>query len=258
MCYDPAAVAAYAGSSRRVPTGPPRTTSGRSIVAQTGTRVRRLAELKYGPARTAQILGLHEGDVRDFLARLQPLRRARRDPARLVRPRSQVEAENARQARLRAAVAFKARLRRIARREARRQTRREAEAAWGPRGEASERAEWSEARARLEALKAPPPADVARQVVGELAAIATSPIESAPVNTWVGPTSPWASGSAHGGSKLTEADVIEARRLRAEGWSTGKLAKKFGCARNTICYALNGKTWRDCQDPRQDPPSPAP
>lgn len=253
MSYNPAAVAAYAGVPRKPLAGPPRTTAGRALLAETGTRVRRLKALRYGPRRIAEILGLNEGDVRDFLERLQPLRRAR-----LVRPRTHREAEAARQARLRAAVALKERLRRIARREVERQRKRDAEASWGPRGEALERAEWTKARARLEALQASPPADVADLDVDKLPATAASPIESPPVNPWVGPTSMSASGSAHGQAKLTEAAVMEARRLRAEGMSTGKLAKMFGCSRNTMCYALNGTTWKHCQDPHQDPPPPFP
>jgi len=55
----------------------------------------------------------------------------------------------------------------------------------------------------------------------------------------------FARGTSPGRSKLTQANVDEVRELRAAGWSTGKLAKRFGVARNTICYALNGTTWRE-------------
>jgi len=59
----------------------------------------------------------------------------------------------------------------------------------------------------------------------------------------------FARGAAHGRSKLTQANINEARELRAAGWSTGKLAERFGVTRNTICYALLGKTWKDARPP---------
>jgi hypothetical protein len=52
-------------------------------------------------------------------------------------------------------------------------------------------------------------------------------------------------GSANGRAKLDEPKVIEMRRLRREDWSTGRLARKFGVSRNTVCYALSGVTWSD-------------
>ena len=52
-------------------------------------------------------------------------------------------------------------------------------------------------------------------------------------------------GEANGWIKLTQADVDKIRRLRGEGWSTGKLAHRFGVSRNTICAVLTGKTWTD-------------
>jgi hypothetical protein len=50
-------------------------------------------------------------------------------------------------------------------------------------------------------------------------------------------------GSAHGRAKLDEAKVGRMKRLRMEGWTTGRLAKEFGVGRNTVCYVLNGTTW---------------
>ena len=44
-------------------------------------------------------------------------------------------------------------------------------------------------------------------------------------------------GSAHGRAKLDEPRVAEMKRLRAMGWLTGRLAREFGVARNTVCYA---------------------
>jgi hypothetical protein len=53
----------------------------------------------------------------------------------------------------------------------------------------------------------------------------------------------FAKGTGHWGAKLDETKVGEMRRLRLEGWSTNRLAERFGVARNTVCYALNGTTW---------------
>jgi hypothetical protein len=50
-------------------------------------------------------------------------------------------------------------------------------------------------------------------------------------------------GSANGRARLNEASVIEMRRLRSEGWKTPALATRYGVGRNTVCYALSGKTW---------------
>ena len=54
---------------------------------------------------------------------------------------------------------------------------------------------------------------------------------------------PTVRGSAHGRAKLDEPSVVEMRRLRRKGWSTGRLAKHFNVGRNTTCYALSGVTW---------------
>jgi hypothetical protein len=54
---------------------------------------------------------------------------------------------------------------------------------------------------------------------------------------------PTVRGSEHGRAVLDEVKVIEMRRLRSEGWSTGRLAGRYGASRNTICYAISGKTW---------------
>lgn len=44
--------------------------------------------------------------------------------------------------------------------------------------------------------------------------------------------------------RLTEADVIEARRLFAEGASFPSLRKRYGVSHNTIYSAVTGLTWR--------------
>lgn len=44
-------------------------------------------------------------------------------------------------------------------------------------------------------------------------------------------------------SKLNEEKVIEIRSLCAEGLDRGRVAEKFGVARNTICNIVNYKAW---------------
>jgi hypothetical protein len=53
----------------------------------------------------------------------------------------------------------------------------------------------------------------------------------------------FAKGTGHWAARLDDLGVVEMRRLRSEGWSTGKLAARYGVSRNTVCYALNGTTW---------------
>jgi hypothetical protein len=53
-----------------------------------------------------------------------------------------------------------------------------------------------------------------------------------------------ARGERHGHAKLTEADVIEMRRLRATGeWTTKALAAKFGVCRPVVSVIINRKAW---------------
>ena len=58
------------------------------------------------------------------------------------------------------------------------------------------------------------------------------PVEPA---IWVGPENPYV-----GNPKLTPDMVAEMKVLRAQGWSTGKLAKRYGVRRATICYCALG------------------
>ncbi len=50
-------------------------------------------------------------------------------------------------------------------------------------------------------------------------------------------------GDEHPGRKLTEADVREVRRLRADGWSYPKLGVKFGVHSTTMLEIALGRTW---------------
>lgn len=51
-------------------------------------------------------------------------------------------------------------------------------------------------------------------------------------------------GSRHGRSKLTEAQVSEARLLYFQGWSCRRLGRRYGVHKATIDYAVTGRTWR--------------
>lgn len=51
-------------------------------------------------------------------------------------------------------------------------------------------------------------------------------------------------GEKHGASKLTEAKITEAKRLRAEGWTQKAIAELLGVNQSCICRVLNGKRWK--------------
>ena len=50
-------------------------------------------------------------------------------------------------------------------------------------------------------------------------------------------------GTAHGRAVLDNRKVIEARSLHAAGFGLNALAKRYGCHRLTIYYAVSGRTW---------------
>lgn len=56
-----------------------------------------------------------------------------------------------------------------------------------------------------------------------------------------------ARGEANGMAKLTEAKIIQARELRAEGMSFRKIGEAVGVANTTIQDALAGITWKHLQ-----------
>jgi hypothetical protein len=124
------------------------------------------------------------------------------------------------------------------------------------------RSSWNRRRvvsdAELDQAALPLPAIAAADLVGaELPP--TPPAAELPApEPWVGPATIHALGSAVGTSKLTEDLVREMRRLRAEGWSTGKLARRYAVSRATVCYACNGRTWKDVAPlpfPEAEPPT---
>ncbi len=51
-------------------------------------------------------------------------------------------------------------------------------------------------------------------------------------------------GSKHHSAKLTEEDVLEIRRLYADGARPGEIAPRFGIVRTAIYPIINRRTWR--------------
>lgn len=51
-------------------------------------------------------------------------------------------------------------------------------------------------------------------------------------------------GEKHPNSKLTNAQVLEARKLYKSGISGGKLMKKYGVSKTAMYYALNKTQWK--------------
>lgn len=51
-------------------------------------------------------------------------------------------------------------------------------------------------------------------------------------------------GEAHGRAKLTGATVMEARKLRADGWTLERLAARFGVTHRAVRLACIGETWK--------------
>jgi hypothetical protein len=51
-------------------------------------------------------------------------------------------------------------------------------------------------------------------------------------------------GSKNANAKLTEADVVEARRLASAGVTNRELAKKYGVSEGAMSVAINRITWK--------------
>jgi hypothetical protein len=51
-------------------------------------------------------------------------------------------------------------------------------------------------------------------------------------------------GSTNHQAKLTEADVIEMRGLSAKGWSSSRLARKYGLASSVVRRIVRGDAWK--------------
>jgi hypothetical protein len=206
------------------PCAMPTSPQSRSILGQTGRHVRTLHELGYGRARIAVLLALDVKAVRSFLERLRVSRRGRKDPDRLVRPRSRPEA---------CALARSAKRARL-RRRAREQERAIA-TAWGPRDAKGEAAAFQASKLLSVEL-------VAALAVVEIASTAAA-IPAAPPSSWAGPTSGHAVGMAHGSAKLTDDDVRAIRAAHAGGQSIYSLARDYDVAKGTIRAIVRRETW---------------
>lgn len=55
-------------------------------------------------------------------------------------------------------------------------------------------------------------------------------------------------GSRNGAAKLTEADVVSARRLRAKGLTYKAIAERFGVDKMTALRAIKGQWWAHVDD----------
>ena len=157
------------------------------------------------------------------MSRLQPIRKDA-----LVRPRDRSEEERVRARQ--AAVA--------ARKEQRRLLTPPVGWSNGDRTATGEAAEWARFMTALKEARASG-ADILGLASRVWFAPRRSRPEAPPVEPaiWTGPENPYV-----GNPKLTPDMVAEMKILRAQGWSTGKLAKRYGVTRATICYALLGRT----------------
>ena len=52
-----------------------------------------------------------------------------------------------------------------------------------------------------------------------------------------------ARGERHGRARLEALELLEAKRLRGDGWTFRELARRYGVAPGTIRYAVRGETW---------------
>jgi hypothetical protein len=214
----------------------------RPILGQTGTKVRRLRELGYDAAAIAGSLMLEQVTVEDFLARLTPLRRARVEPDKLTRPRSHSEDRAARRC-----ILHKELRQRI--------PAPPPPAGWTTADRSASTANDLAGYARfLAALRHGTfaPSDVLHRARAYYApprdAGQASEASHAEPAIWTGPENP------HVGSpKLSPEVIAEIIALRSQGWSTGKLAKRYGVSRATICYAYSRRTFSELQLPPTPP-----
>jgi plasmid maintenance system antidote protein VapI len=209
----------------------------RAVIGNTANKVRRLTGLGYKPSRIAELLLLEPAAVSSFIRRTRRLRGKRGDrqaPGDVLRPRSKSNDQAARLA---------------ARRALERRSLREAQApppGWSfkDRG-ASARAH---AAALLAAQTAIREGRLSNAEMLTLAAVAyfAGPAELPEPAIWTGPES-----YQIGAPKLDSKQVELIHELRRAGWSTGKLARRFGVTRSTICNVLLQRT-------TYPPPCPAP
>jgi DNA-binding CsgD family transcriptional regulator len=209
------------GVTSRQPTAPPPRYGGggNAILGKMATKIRRLAALDYPPARIAAILGVDIAEVRSFLARTEPVRRAH-----LVRPR--MKSEHARMVR---------------------NQRRRPPPKPKPYCPAPDE-EWRYVNdvgpdGTVELLTI-----AAAELVDHQAAVELPPatVEARPApNVWVGSASAHATGEAHGSAKLTQAKADEIRELHAAGRSIYSLAPEFGVSKSAIRAIVRRETWAE-------------
>jgi hypothetical protein len=217
----------------RVPPAPPvRSRDGgpspknRPILGPLGSIVKRLAALGHSAEWIATTLSLRTKTVAEFLCRLEPVRKAE-----LARPRGRDEEEH-----VRANQAARA-----AREERRRLLTPPVGWSNGDRLATGEAAEWARFMNALQEARAS-----GAEILGLASRVWFAPPRSRPEQPpvesaiWTGPENPHV-----GNPKLTPDMIAEMKVLRAQGWSTGKLAKRYGVTRATICYALLGRTFRE-------------
>jgi hypothetical protein len=204
-----------------IPTGPPRRRPASGVLGQLGRHVRRFLELGYDADRIAELLALNPLAVRDFVSRITPARKES-----LVKPR-----EHREERRLRAHQAAVAERRRLIVTPP---------AGWSAadRANTGQGEEWARFLKTIKLAKAS-----AVDVLGlaeRLYYAPPRPTEAPAVEpaVWTGETN-----VNLGNPKLTEEMRAEMRTLRLQGWSTPKLAKRYGVSRATVCYALLGRTF---------------
>ena len=61
-------------------------------------------------------------------------------------------------------------------------------------------------------------------------------------------------GARHGNAKLTDADVIEMRRLARDGERSGALAARFGVDRSRVQAIVSGRAWRHLSESPAEAP----
>jgi lambda repressor-like predicted transcriptional regulator len=204
----------------------------RKILAWTATYCRRLAAIDYKPARIAELLRLDEEAVSSFIRRIRRIRSPRRDrhgSADRLRPRTAAEE--------------RAHLLAVKRASHRRRQREEKTLP----PEWSYRARSETSRSEVAALAQLQTAvREGRLATGELFDLFSRAYHAPPRGPalplpepaiWTGPET-----YSYGAAKLDEDQAAEIRELRRQGWSTGKLARRYSLTRSTICNVLLGRT----------------
>jgi hypothetical protein len=200
----------------------------RRIIGDTAVKIRRMSELKprYTPARIAELLLLDLGRVMSYTARirrLRPVRGDRRKPGELIRPRTEAEQ----------ADAWRAYDRERKRREKRELAKPPAGWSYKDRCQAAA----TEAQARAAVITAMKEGRLSAGALLDMAAglYFAPPRPAPPPAAWSGSSSWHSVGSAQ---KLDPDKIAELRVLRAQGWSTGALAKRYNTTRSNIVHAL--------------------